>query len=267
MRAVAYTSLSCCITGQYFTFIMHCARSLLECFLRGRWRYSWHATSNVKATSNMSTTQDSLLIQTRHTSSTRTRWHFAFAVCCHSNATCPPIANPPNSGQLGVTPCHSLSNIRVRAVVGACGRGQAVRHTDRRAWPIYISRCLRFTRNVTNVTINFALISSKQVQYLPTSCSEKLAITSASWMLPVMIASCDAVCPDWFVTDRSAPRNKRVRAQSSCRKKNNTARHRASTSTRWHFAFELRCHSNERERETRVINIHFALSTTHANCN
>jgi len=90
--------------------------------LRGRWRHSWHATSNVKATSNMSTTQDSLLIQTRHTASTRTCWHFAFALCCHSNTTCPPIANPPNSGQLGVTPCHSLSNTRMWANAQPDGR-------------------------------------------------------------------------------------------------------------------------------------------------
>jgi len=32
-----------------------------------------------------------------------TRWHFAFALCCHSNATRAPIANPPNSAQLGGT--------------------------------------------------------------------------------------------------------------------------------------------------------------------
>jgi len=32
---------------------------------------------------------------TRHRVSTSTRWHFAFALCCYSNATCAPIANPP----------------------------------------------------------------------------------------------------------------------------------------------------------------------------
>jgi len=87
----------------------------------------------------------------------------------------------------------------------------------------------------------------------------------------------------------------------------NPARHRASTSTRWHFAFGLCCHSNEtrapianqhksaqpegtptippgyiwvnavvwacgrrqrqKHRQTRVTNIHFALSTTHMKCN
>ena len=43
-------------------------------------------------------------IITMHTTSTSTRWHFAFALCCHSNETRVPIANPPNSAQLGDTP-------------------------------------------------------------------------------------------------------------------------------------------------------------------
>ena len=38
---------------------------------------------------------------------TSTRWHFAFALCCHSNETRAAIANPPNSAQLGRTPYHS----------------------------------------------------------------------------------------------------------------------------------------------------------------
>jgi len=41
---------------------------------------------------------------TRHTASTSTRWHFAFGLCCHSNETSAPIANPPNSAQLEGTP-------------------------------------------------------------------------------------------------------------------------------------------------------------------
>ena len=59
----------------------------------------------------------------------------AFALCrhiagwtqacnCHSNATHAPIANPPNSAQLGASPTTTSSYIRVRAVVWACGRGQ-----------------------------------------------------------------------------------------------------------------------------------------------
>ena len=76
------------------------------------------------------------------------------ALCCHSNE---PIANPPNSAQLGGNPYRSSSYIRVHAVVWACGRGQTDtqthrqtdRHTHRRAWPQYILRRLRLTQNVT----------------------------------------------------------------------------------------------------------------------
>jgi len=35
--------------------------------------------------------------------STSTRWHFAFGLCCHSNETCAPIANPPKEDN----PYHS----------------------------------------------------------------------------------------------------------------------------------------------------------------
>jgi len=55
--------------------------------------------------------------------------YLGFALCCHSNATCAPIANPPNSAQLGGIiyyarkldpgPCNSVG-IRPRTV----------RHTD-----------------------------------------------------------------------------------------------------------------------------------------
>jgi len=47
-----------------------------------------------------------------------------FALCCRSNATRAPIANPPNSAQLGGIPYHSPSYIWVRAIVWACSRGQ-----------------------------------------------------------------------------------------------------------------------------------------------
>ena len=53
--------------------------------------------------------------------------------CCHSNASRAPIANPPNSAQLGGIPYHSTSYIRVRAIMWTCGRGQTHRHTDRHA--------------------------------------------------------------------------------------------------------------------------------------
>jgi len=97
---------------------------------------------------------------TRHRASTSTRWHFAFALCCHSNETRAPIANPPNRAQLGGTPYTiSPSYIWVRAVEWACGRGQTHRHTDRqtdrRACPVCISRRLQLTRNVTSITSHY----------------------------------------------------------------------------------------------------------------
>jgi len=46
------------------------------------------------------------------------------ALCCHSNETRAPIANPPYSAQLDGTPYHSPSYIQVHAVVWECGEGQ-----------------------------------------------------------------------------------------------------------------------------------------------
>jgi len=89
--------------------------------------------------------------RTRHRASTSTRWHLAFALCCHNIETRAPITNTPNSTQLAGTPYHSPSYIRVRAVVWACGDGQAHKHTDRHTdarWSIYISRRIWLTRNV-----------------------------------------------------------------------------------------------------------------------
>jgi len=55
----------------------------------------------------------------------------------------------------GASPTTPPSYIRVRAIVWACGRGQPHRqtHTEthRRAWPQYISRGLRLTRNVKTI--------------------------------------------------------------------------------------------------------------------
>jgi len=53
------------------------------------------------------------------------------ALCCHSNETPTPIANPSNSAQLEGTPYHSPTYIRVRAVVWECGEGHTDRHTDK----------------------------------------------------------------------------------------------------------------------------------------
>jgi len=89
--------------------------------------------------------------QTRHTASTSTQWHFAFGLCCHSNETCAPIANLPNSAQLEGTTYHSR-----KLHPGPCSSVGMWPWTDRqtdmdihrRVWPIYISPWLRLTRNV-----------------------------------------------------------------------------------------------------------------------
>jgi len=73
-----------------------------------------------------------------------------FALCCHSNATRAPIANPPNSAQLGDSLCHAPSYIRVRAVVWAYGRGQTdtQTQTDTRVTTIH------FASSTTRVKCN-----------------------------------------------------------------------------------------------------------------
>jgi len=53
-----------------------------------------------------------------------TRWHFAFALCCHSNATRALIANLPNSARLGASLSTPPSYIWVRAVVWAANKSQ-----------------------------------------------------------------------------------------------------------------------------------------------
>jgi len=58
-----------------------------------------------------------------------TRTRNVTPLCCHSNATRRPIANPPNSAQLGGIPTIPPNYIRVRAIVWACGRRQTDRHT------------------------------------------------------------------------------------------------------------------------------------------
>jgi len=80
-----------------------------------------------------------------------TRWHFAFALRCHSNATRAPIANPPNSAQLGGIPYHSPKlHLGPCSSVGMRPRTarQTRRQTHRRAWSLYISRRLYDSREM-----------------------------------------------------------------------------------------------------------------------
>ena len=84
-----------------------------------------------------------------------TSLQLGFALCCHScrsNATNAPIANVPNSAQLGGSLYHAPSYIQVHAVAWAYGRRQTDTHThthtDARAQ--YFLRRLRLTQNVIN---------------------------------------------------------------------------------------------------------------------
>ena len=66
-------------------------------------------------------------------------------LCCHSNETRAPIANPLNSAQLEGTLYHSF-NLRtsaVRAVVWECGEGQVTN--------IHFGPALCLTRNVVMI--------------------------------------------------------------------------------------------------------------------
>ena len=94
-----------------------------------------------------------LIIITRHRASTSTRWHFAFALYCHSNETRAPIANSSNSTQLGAPPTIPPSYTRVRSVVWEWFERQTDTQTHRRAWPLYISRRVLVTRNVIIIII------------------------------------------------------------------------------------------------------------------
>ena len=74
-------------------------------------------------------------VRVRHACGVRWAWRFtawlchAFPQCCHSNATRSPIANPPNSAQLGGIPYHSP-----KLHPGPCNsmgmRQRTDRHTD-----------------------------------------------------------------------------------------------------------------------------------------
>ena len=86
-----------------------------------------HLRYTARNVENASVTRRSLIQQRSHTPR-----KLGFALCCHSNATCASIANPPNSAQLWGSLYHAPSYIRVRAVLWAYGRGQSHRHTDAR---------------------------------------------------------------------------------------------------------------------------------------
>jgi len=79
-------------------------------------------------------------VRVRHACCVRWAWWItawlchAFPYCCHSNASRAPIANPPNSAQLGGIPYHSPKlHLGPCSSVGVRPRSrQAHRHTDAR---------------------------------------------------------------------------------------------------------------------------------------
>jgi len=91
-----------------------------------------------------------ILLLTRRRASTSILWHFAFALCCHSNENRAQIANPPNNAQLRSTPAisqvkfslHSnpCSSAGMRQRTDRYTRTHTHTQTDTHAWPIYISR-------------------------------------------------------------------------------------------------------------------------------
>jgi len=98
---------------------------------------------------------DGIMQVTRHKASTSTHWHFTLELCCHSNETRAPIANPPITARVDSTPTIPSSYIPVHAVVWACSEGQT--DTQTRV-TIHISRRLQLMWNVT--TLRRALASS-----------------------------------------------------------------------------------------------------------
>ena len=81
-----------------------------------------------------------------------------------ANTTWAPIANPPNSAQLGGIPEHSLKfHLGPCNSVGMQPWTDTDTHTqtDRRMWPQYISRGLRLMRNVTNNVSKFPVAAAQ----------------------------------------------------------------------------------------------------------
>jgi len=80
-----------------------------------------------------------------------------FALCCHSNATGAPIANPPNSAQIGdslyhaaklhLGPCSSVG-VRPRTDTHANRQTDRQTHTDARDHNTFCVVYIRLTQNV-----------------------------------------------------------------------------------------------------------------------
>ena len=86
----------------------------------------------------------------------------------------PPIANPPNSAQLGGIPYHSPNYIRVHAIVWTCGRGHTHRQTDRHTQ----------TDTQTRVTTIHSSWSTTHAKCNQLGCRNRLLVCSVdAWIL------------------------------------------------------------------------------------
>jgi len=163
--------------------------------------------------SNYSSQKAPNALRTRHTASTRvqacTRWHFAFAafgctlscayrlptcaaLCCHSNETHAPIANLPNSAQLGSIPYHApklypgpCSSVGIRPWID----------TQTPVTTILLHR-LWLMRNVT--------VSTAQLKYTKTTDNVFDMIELLTWLAVISrcfnLVQLRAVHSDWYTS-------------------------------------------------------------------
>jgi len=98
-------------------------------------------------------------------------------VCCHSNETCAPIANPPNSAQLEGTSYHSPKlHLRACAVMWACGEGQrdrdTDRHTDGRGQYIFFVSAMPHAKCTDSENLIISATTVKKLRQIRTAVAE-----------------------------------------------------------------------------------------------
>jgi len=86
----------------------------------------------------------------------RTPRKLGFALCCHSNATGAPIANPPNNAQLGGS-LYDAAKLHPGPCSSVAIWPWTDRQTHRRLWPQYILRRLRLTQHCHQTLVKIPL--------------------------------------------------------------------------------------------------------------
>jgi len=129
-----------------------------------------------------------------------------FALCCHSNATHAPIANPPNSAQLGgipTTPQVTSGSVQY------CGmRPQTDRQTDEHDHNTFCH--LQLMRNATNTSPRWTESGKKWTEEQIHKCNMKTNFTSVDCVKQITLphltlplgwtawkADCSALRPFW----------------------------------------------------------------------